>query len=183
MVHHINLSSIFTKNEVPSNSSPGAPQCSYSAWQIHLILNPKFVLSWSEELNRCFSHEKWHPACCWRFTSNPKNKNYGLAAVKKKQSAFLLNPEYQFRQSPTCNHLRCSRKRSSAGLHQPTPHRAAEQLLTCWCRESAQGRVPCSYLPAKSWQNMTCFLQYWRTASQQKVQINPKPPSLFVFLL
>lgn len=101
----------------------------------------------------------------------------------KKTGAFLLKPKYRFWQSPTCNCPPHSKKRSSAGFTQPTPHGATEQLLTCWCRESARGRVPCSYLPAKSWQNITCFLQYWRTAPQQKVQINPKPLSLFVFLL
>lgn len=116
---------------MPSDSSPGAPQYSYSAWQIHLIFNPKFALSWSEELNRCFSHEKWHPACCWHFASNPKNKNYGLAAVKKKMcfpaKPWVSVPTKSYMQSSTL--LKEEKLCRLSPAHTPQSSWAAAYLL------------------------------------------------------
>lgn len=65
---------LFAKNEVLSDSSPVALQYRYSDWQTHLVSNLKFALSQSAEAHRRFSHEKWNPACCWHFASNPQKQ-------------------------------------------------------------------------------------------------------------
>lgn len=154
-----NLSSVFTKNEVPSDT--------HLELYNTVILTDKLI--WfpiQTLLYLCLRN--WTDASPMKNDIQPAAADTSLVIPKprtmdslqiKKNGAFLLKSKYRFwHASSTCNHPPCSRKRSSAGFTQPTPHRAAEQLLTCWCRESAQGWVPCSHLPAKSWQNIICFL-------------------------